>query len=43
VLRLGRAAAGRGWRAFREDLVGLAIGSALIAALVAATAWLLAV
>ena len=41
VLRLGRAAAGRGWRVFREDLLGLAIGFGLVAALVAATAWLL--
>jgi Na+/proline symporter len=41
VLRLGRAAAGRGWRAFREDLVGLAVGFGMVAALVAATAWLL--
>ena len=42
VLHLGRAAAGRGWRAFREDLAGLALGFGLVAALVAATAWLLA-
>jgi Na+/proline symporter len=42
VLHLGRAAAGRGWRAFREDLTGLALGFGLVAALVAATAWLLA-
>jgi len=42
VLQLGRAAAGRGWRAFREDLVGLALGFGLVAALVVATAWLLA-
>jgi Na+/proline symporter len=41
VLRLGRATAGRGWRVFREDLVGLAIGFGLVATLVAATAWLL--
>jgi Na+/proline symporter len=41
VLRLRRAAAGRGWRAFREDLGGLALGCVLVAALVAATAlWL---
>jgi Na+/proline symporter len=40
VLRLG--AAGRGWRTFRDDLVGLAVGAVLVAALVAATAWLLA-
>jgi Na+/proline symporter len=42
VLQLGRAAAWRGWRAFREDLVGLALGFGLVAALVVATAWLLA-
>jgi hypothetical protein len=42
VLRLGHAAAGRGWRAFREDLVGLAVGWGLVIALVAATAWFLA-
>ena len=36
-----RAAGGRGWRAFREDLVGLALGFALVAALVAGTALLL--
>src|SRR6267142_1123968 len=40
VLRLG-GAAGRGWRAFREDLLGLAVGWGLVVALVAATAWLL--
>jgi Na+/proline symporter len=42
VLQLGRAAAGRGWRAFREDLLGLAVGCGLVGALVAATAWFLA-
>jgi Na+/proline symporter len=36
-----RAAGGRGWRAFREDLAGLALGFSLVAALVAGTAWLL--
>ena len=41
VLRPGRAAAGRGWRVFREDLGGLAVGFGMVAALVAATAWLL--
>ena len=41
VLRLRRAAAGRGWRTFREDLGGLAVGGLLVIALVAATAlWL---
>ena len=42
VLRLGSAATGRVSRTFREDLVGLAVGWGLVAALVAATAWLLA-
>src|SRR5712691_4953560 len=41
VLRLRRAATGRGWRTFREDLVGLAVGGLLVIALVAATALLL--
>ena len=41
VLRLRRAAGPRGWRTFREDLGGLALGCVLVAALVAATAlWL---
>jgi Na+/proline symporter len=39
LLRLRRASAGGGWRTFREDLVGLAIGSVMVVALVAATAW----
>ena len=42
VLQLRRAAAGPVWPAFREDLGGLAIGCALVVALVAATAILLA-
>jgi Na+/proline symporter len=41
VLHLRAAAAGQGWRAYREDLTGLAAGCGLVAALVAATAWLL--
>ena len=41
ILRLAAATAGRGWRTFDEDLVGLATGFALVVALVAATAWLL--
>jgi Na+/proline symporter len=41
VLRLRRATAGRGWRIFREDLGGLAVGCLLVVALVAATAVLL--
>jgi len=40
-LHLRAAAAGHGWRAYREDLGGLAVGCGLVAALVAATAWLL--
>jgi len=42
VLRLRLAAAGAGWRAFREDLSGLAVGFVLVGTLVAATALLLA-
>lgn len=42
VLRLRRAAAGQGWQVFREDLLGLAVGWGMVVALVAATAWLLA-
>jgi Na+/proline symporter len=41
ILRLRSVAGGRGWRAFAEDLGGLAIGCALVAALVGATALLL--
>jgi Na+/proline symporter len=41
LLRLRRAASGRGLRTFREDLGGLAVGIALVIVLVAATAvWL---
>jgi Na+/proline symporter len=42
VLRLRSAAGGRGWRAYGEDLGGLAIGIVLVVALVAATAAFLA-
>jgi Na+/proline symporter len=42
ILRLRSATAGKGWRVFAEDLGGLAIGFALVAALVGATALLLA-
>jgi Na+/proline symporter len=42
VLRLRRAAAGRGWRAFREDLGGFALGWLIVILLVAATSLLLA-
>jgi len=41
LLHLRRAAAGRGWRVFREDLVGFALGWVLVVILVAATAILL--
>jgi Na+/proline symporter len=41
VLRLRRAAGSRGWRAFREDLGGFAIGWAIVIALVTGTALLL--
>ena len=41
LLRLRSAAAGRGWRAFREDLVGFAAGWAIVIVLVAGTAILL--
>jgi Na+/proline symporter len=42
ALHLRRAAAGHGWRAFQQDLRGLALGLVLVGALVAATAALLA-
>jgi Na+/proline symporter len=38
LLRLRRAAGGRGWRAFREDLGGFALGWLLVILLVAVTA-----
>jgi Na+/proline symporter len=41
ILHLRTAAAGRGWRAFREDLNGFALGSILVIVLVVATALLL--
>jgi Na+/proline symporter len=41
ILHLRAAAAGRGWRAFREDLNGFALGWVLVIALVVATALLL--
>jgi Na+/proline symporter len=41
ALRLRSAAPQGIWRTFREDLVGLAVGSAMVVALVGATAWLL--
>ena len=42
LLRLRRASAEHGWRTFREDLGGLAVGFVMVGALVAATALLLA-
>jgi hypothetical protein len=42
MLHLRRAAAGRGWRVFREDLAGFAAGWAIVFLLVAATAAFLA-
>jgi Na+/proline symporter len=41
LLRLPRAAAGRGWRMFQEDVGGFALGWAIVVALVIATAILL--
>lgn len=41
LLKLRSAAAGRGWRAFREDVEGLAVGWLVVVLLVAATATLL--
>jgi hypothetical protein len=38
LLRLRQAAAGRGWRAYRDDLGGFAIGWVLVIGLVIATA-----
>ena len=42
VLTPGRGADGRGWRAYREDLVGFVVGWIIVVLLVAGTAWLLA-
>jgi hypothetical protein len=41
LLDLRRAAAGRGWTAFREDVIGFAVGWAIVIVLVAATAFYL--
>jgi Na+/proline symporter len=41
LLRLRAAAAGRGWRAFREDLTGFAVAWMIVVVLVGATALLL--
>ena len=43
LLRLKQATAGRGWRAFREDLVGFGLGWIIVIVLVAATALFLAI
>jgi Na+/proline symporter len=42
LLHLRRAAGGQGWRAFREDLTGFAVGWAIVVVLVASTAIYLA-
>jgi Na+/proline symporter len=42
LLRLRAASAGRGWRAYREDIGGFVLGWAVVIVLVAATAFLLA-
>jgi Na+/proline symporter len=39
VLHPGRAAAGRGWRAYRDDLGGFAFGWVLVITLVVVTGW----
>ncbi len=41
ALNPGRGAAGRGWRAYREDLFGFTVGWIIVVVLVAATALLL--
>ena len=42
LLRLREGAQGRGWRAYREDLFGFALGWTIVIVLVAITALLLA-
>jgi Na+/proline symporter len=42
LLAPGRGTAGRGWRAYRDDLAGFAVGWLIVVLLVAGTAWLLA-
>ena len=39
LLHLRRAAAGHGWRAYRDDLGGFALGWALVITLVVVTGW----
>lgn len=41
ILQPARAAAGRGWRAYREDLGGFALGWIIVFVLVGLTAWFL--
>jgi Na+/proline symporter len=41
LLRPLRGARGQGWRAYREDLAGFAVGWAIVIVLVAGTAWVL--
>ena len=43
LLRLREAAAGRGWRVFREDLAGFATAWVIVVVLVVGTAWFLAI
>ena len=42
LLAPNRGAEGRGWRAYKEDLVGFTVGWIIVFVLVAGTAWLLA-
>jgi Na+/proline symporter len=42
ALAPARAAGGKGWRAYRDDLGGFALGWVVVVVLVAGTAWLLA-
>jgi Na+/proline symporter len=42
LLTPGRGAQGRGWHAYREDVVGFVIGWVIVFLLVSGTAWLLA-
>jgi Na+/proline symporter len=43
ILHPRRAAGGRGWRAFHEDLGGFALGWAIVVTLVVVTGWWLAI
>ena len=42
LLRPAAGARGRGWRAYKEDLVGFTVGWIIVIVLVVGTAWLLA-